>query len=160
MIKLKKVKIPTILLTIGLILFINPLKAQEFKELNKDSIINLVMKYYDLNKKVFAKNSTVEDIDNIFTLFTKDFTYIHPKYGGTYSRGVLYQGYVRNQKNGAYDGKIVDIKIVNMIVGLNAIVVEKKFVEKTTNDELKEGQPEMTLFEFRDNKISKIFEYW
>ena len=154
-------RIKIVALTIYLLIGSSNLtKAQEFQELNNDTITCLVKKYYDLNKNVFAANSTVADIDKIFNLFTDDFTYIHPKYGGTYTREVLYNGYVRNQKNGVYNGSIVDMKIMNMIVGLNAVVVEKKFVEKTENGELKDGNPEMTLFEFRDDKISRIYEYW
>lgn len=145
---------------LALIFSASSISAQEFQELNKDSTSCLVKKYYELNKRVFAANSTVPDIDKVFDLFTDDFTYVHPKYGGTYSRETLYNGYVRNQENGAYNGKVVDIKITNMIVGLNAIVVEKKFVTKAENGELEEGAPEMTLFEFRENKIAKIFEYW
>ena len=134
-------------------------QAQEMQELSKDSISCLVKKYYHFNEKVFQANSTLEDIDHVFALFSDDFIYVHPKYGGEYSREMLYNGYIRNQKNGAYNGSVVDIKIVNMIVGLNAIVVEKQFVTKKEG-KLKEGNPEMTLFEFRDNKISKILEYW
>ena len=66
---------------------------------------------------------------------------------------------MRNQKNGGYDGKVTDIKIENKIIGLNAVVVEKRFVEKKDGG-IEDGKPEMTLFEFRDGKISRIFEYW
>ncbi|MNY52735.1 SnoaL-like domain protein [compost metagenome] len=116
-------------------------------------------KYYDLNLKIFQKNSTIEDIDRAFELFTDDFEYVHPKYGGTYTRQDLYNGYVRNQKKGGYDGKVTDIKIVNKIIGLNAVVVEKRFVKKK-DDGIKVGDSEMTLFEFKNGKISRIFEYW
>jgi hypothetical protein len=67
----------------------------------------------------------------------------------------LYNGYVRNQKNGGYDGSVIDIKIENKIIGLNAATVQKRFVKKN-----EEGDLEMTLFEFTNGKISKIFEYW
>ena len=133
----------------------NLIKAQEATQEHKDSLNNTIKQYYELNIKVFQANSTVEDIDNIFNLFTADFVYIHPKYGGTYTREDLYNGYVRNQKNGGYDGSVVDIKIDNKIIGLNAATVQKRFVKKTEAGEL-----EMTLFEFTDGKISKIFEYW
>ena len=133
--------------------------GQDATKAHKDSLETIVKKYYDLNLKIFQANSTVEDIDKTFELFTDDFTYIHPKYGGEYSREDLYNGYVRNQKNGGYDGKVTDIKILNKIVGLNAVVVEKSFVEKKEG-KIKDGEPEMTLFEFRDGKISRIFEYW
>lgn len=137
----------------------NQVIAQEATKAHKDSLDIVVTKYYDLNLKIFQANSTVEDIDKAFELFTDDFTYVHPKYGGTYTRKDLYDGYVRNQKNGGYDGKVIDIKIEHKIIGLNAVVVEKRFVEKK-DDGIKDGKPEMTLFEFRNGKISRIFEYW
>lgn len=133
--------------------------AQKATQVHKDSLETIVDEYYKLNLKIFQENSTIDDIDKTFALFTEDFTYVHPKYGGTYTREDLYHGYVRNQNNGAYDGKVVGIRILNKIIGLNAVVVEKFFVEKK-DDEIKDGEPEMTLFEFRDGKIARIFEYW
>ena len=129
---------------------------------HKDSLTNLVKEYYRLNIKVFQAGSTVADIDEVFKLFTDDFTYIHPKYGGLYTREVLYKGYVRNQKGGGYNGHVTDIKVTNMIVGLNAVAVEKKFMNKGKKNkgQIKAGKPQMTLFEFKNGKIVKIFEYW
>ena len=49
--------------------------------------------------------------------------------------------------------------LVYPIIGLNAVVVEKRFVEKK-GSEIKDGKTEMTLFEFKGDKISRIFEYW
>lgn len=135
-------------------------QAQEVDPIPKDTLAKLVQDYYAQNVKIFQSNSTVEDIDKIFSLFTPDFIYIHPKYGGTYSRETLYNGYVRNQKNGGYDGSVIDIKVVNMIVGLNAVTVEKKFINKNDDGSISDGEVQMTLFEFKDGKISKIFEYW
>ena len=137
----------------------NQIIAQDATKAHKDSLAAMVTKYYDLNLKIFQANSTVQDIDKAFELFTDDFTYVHPKYGGTYTREDLYNGYVRNQKNGGYDGTVTDFKIENKIIGLNAVVVEKKFVEKK-DGKIMDVAPEMTLFEFRDGKISRIFEYW
>ena len=142
-----------------LLLVTNQIEAQDATKAHKDSLETIVKKYYELNLKIFQANSTKEDIDAAFDLFTDDFIYVHPKYGGTYSREDLYNGYVRNQKNGGYDGKVTDIKITNQITGLNAVVVQKNFVEKK-DGVIKDGQPEMTLFEFRKGKISRIFEYW
>ncbi len=150
-----------ILLASILLIFLtaNQVIAQDATKAHKDSLGIVITKYYDLNLKIFQANSTVEDIDKTFNLFTDDFTYVHPKYGGTYTKEDLYNGYVRNQKNGGYDGKVTDIKIENKIIGLNAVVVEKRFVKKK-DGRIKDGKPEMTLFEFRDGKISRIFEYW
>ena len=147
-------------LTFILLLFLtSSINAQEATRAHKDSLNTIVAKYYELNLGIFQANSTVEDIDEVFELFTEDFTYIHPKYGGVYTREVLYNGYIRNQKNGGYDGSVIEIKILNKIVGLNAVVVEKIFVRKK-NESGKVKEPQMTLFEFRNGKISKIFEYW
>ena len=133
--------------------------AQHVTKTHKDSLEIGVQKYYDVNLKTFQANSTIKDIDIIFELFTDDFTYVHPKYGGIYSREDLYNGYIRNQKNGAYNGEIVDIKIKNKIVGLNVVVVKRSYMLKN-NARIEEGEPQVTLFEFRKGKISKIFEYW
>jgi hypothetical protein len=54
---------------------------------------------------------------------------------------------------------VIDIKIENIIYGLNAITVSKRFI---TIEDVKvvEGEPQMALFEFKDGKISMIKEYW
>lgn len=95
----------------------------------------------------------------LFDIFTEDFTYVHPKYGGEYTREDLHAGYPRNQQNGVFNGSVVDIEILNKIVGLNAVVIQKRFIEKKEG-KLENGNPEMTLFEFENGKISRIFEYW
>lgn len=135
------------------------LAAQELNKAHKDSLLAIVDQYYNLNLKVFKGSSKPSDIDAIFSLFTNDFTYVHPKYGGEYSRENLYKGYINNQKKGNYNGKVADIVIVNKIVGYNAVAVQKRFINKTDNT-TKEGELEMTLFEFKKGKISRIFEYW
>lgn len=126
---------------------------------HKDSLNYALNQYYKLNIKVFQQNSTLEDIDNIFELFTDDFTYVHPKYGGVYTREDLYNGYKRNQSNGGYDGSVTDIKIENVIYGLNAITVSKRFITKEDGKVVK-GDEQMALFEFKDGKIFMIKEYW
>lgn len=122
-------------------------------------IINLMDQYYQLNLEVFQANSTPEDIDNIFNLFTDDFTYVHPNYGGVYSRQDLYNGYTHNQENGGYDGSVVDIKVENKILGLNAIAISKRFITKEKG-KIVESEAQMALFEFKEGKIFRIYEYW
>lgn len=154
--------IKQLILSITLLTFLvsgNIANAQEVKVSNNDSLISIVKKYYDLNVIVFQKDSKPSDIDEIFKLFTEDFTYVHPKYGGTYTRETLYKGYIRNQKKGMYDGTISAITILNSITGLNAVVVKRVYIEKNGNLK-KEGDSRMTLFEFKEGKIQRIFEYW
>ncbi|WP_211482386.1 hypothetical protein [Aquimarina amphilecti] len=66
---------------------------------------------------------------------------------------------MRNQQKGEYNGEITDIRILNKIVGLNALMVKRIYLEKH-GDTIKEGESRMTLFELKKGKISKIFEYW
>lgn len=135
-------------------------QAQEATEAHKDSLRKVVEEYYSLNLEIFEQNSTRADIDKLFNLFTDDFVYVHPRFGGEYSRKGLYEGYLNNQKNGNYDGSIVDVSIENMIIGLNAIVTERAYLQQTETGKAEKVDPGMTLFEFRNGKISKIFEYW
>lgn len=133
--------------------------TSSIKKTHKDSLNMVLDKYYELNLKVFQAGSTIKDIDNIFNLFTDDFTYVHPKYGGVYSRENLYNGYKRNQEKGSYNGKTVDIKVTSKIIGLNAIAVTKRFIKKE-DGKIVEGKEQMAVFEFKDSKIIKIKEYW
>jgi ketosteroid isomerase-like protein len=153
-------KLKSIILIMLLCSGLNLVQAQQ-NNLNthQDSLNYALNQYYKLNLKVFQQNSTLEDIDNIFELFTDDFTYVHPKYGGVYTREDLYNGYKRNQENGGYDGSVVDIKIEKNIYGLNAITVSKRFITKE-DGKVVEGDEQMALFEFKNGKIFRIKEYW
>jgi len=154
-----KIRIKIVITSILIVFTTYPTIAQNVPQAHKDSLKIVVKKYYDINLETFQANSTISDIDNIFKLFTDDFTYVHPKYGGIYSRRDLYNGYVRNQRNGDYNGEIVDTKIRNVILGLNVAVVERIYLLKDSGNNT-EGEPQVTLFEFKKGKISKIFEYW
>lgn len=149
----------TIILMTLLILGFTSSQAQDSSQAPKDSLSPILDKYYKLNLKVFQANSTQEDIDNIFDLFTDDFTYVHPNYGGVYTREDLFNGYVRNQKNGGYDGSVVDIKVEKKILGLNAVAVSKRFIKKEAG-KIVEGEAQMALFEFKEGKIFRITEFW
>jgi len=142
-------------LLLAFCLFITTLSIGQSKA-HKDSLNAIIKTYYDLNVKVFQSDSKPVDVESIFDLFTDDFTYVHPKYGGVYTREILLKGYLRNQKKGRYDGNVTDIKIVNKIVGLNGVVVARKYITKKEVEE----KTKMTLFEFKNGKISRIFEYW
>jgi ketosteroid isomerase-like protein len=152
-------KLNQFILPAFLILTFNSANAQSGFDTHKDSLLFQIDQYYKLNLIVFQENSTQADIDDIFELFTEDFTYVHPNYGGVYTREVLYNGYLRNQNNGGYDGSVIDIKVESKITGLNAVAVSKRFVTKEKG-QIVEGEAQMALFEFRDGKICRIYEYW
>lgn len=154
-----KIRIKIVITSILIVFTTYLTLAQSVPQAHKDSLEIVVKKYYDINLTTFQANSTISDIDNIFKLFTDDFTYVHPKYGGVYSCRDLYSGYVRNQRNGDYNGEIVDIKIRNVILGLNVAVVERIYLLNDSGNNT-QGEPQVTLFEFEKGKISKILEYW
>ena len=141
------------------ILLSTNVSAQELTEAHKDSINTVLTNYYDLNLKMFQAGSTVEDIDKAFELFTDDFTYVHAKFDGYYTRESLYKSALRNQKNGSYNGSVTGFKINNKIICLKAAAVQKRFVEKR-NGKTIESEPQLSLFEFKNGKISRIVEYW
>ena len=141
------------------LLISNTIVAQEVTEAHKDSIKTGIAKYYYLHTKMFQAGSTVNDVDNAFDFFTDDFTYVHAKFDGYYTRESLVECALRNLNKGSYDGRITGYKIHNKIIGLNATTVQKRFVEKKDGN-MVESELQMPLFEFKDGKISHIVEYW
>mgnify|MGYP003109917286 CR=1 FL=1 len=152
-------KLKYVLAVVLLGITFNQINAQDSSNVQSVATTYVLDQYYKLNLKVFQADSTPEDVDNVFELFTNDFTYVHPHYGGVYTREDLYNGYMRNQNKGGYDGSVVDIKMENKIVGLNAIAVSKRFIKKEEG-KIVEGEAQMALFEFKDGKIYRITEYW
>lgn len=124
---------------------------EKVKPLSKEALKSIFKRYKNAHQKVFKKGSTVTDVDFLYSFYTADFKYNHPGYGGVYSRELLYNNTVKYLKKGAYDNS-PETTIVNMIVGLNAIVIEKLQEHETEST--------MTLIKFRKDKIYYIEEYW
>jgi len=139
-----------LIITLLLILTV-PVKATE---VNEASIENLKAQIIAVNKaqnKVLMHDSTVEDAERLFALYSDDFIYIHEVYGGEYSKAHLFSNTLRYLKSGGYN-KIEDrYTVVSMIVGLNAVAVQRKE---------KDGDLHLAVFEFKGDKVSKITEYW
>ncbi len=123
-------------------------------EVNESSIENLKAQIIAVNKaqnKVLMHDSTVADAERLFAMYSEDFIYIHEVYGGEYSKAHLYRNTVRYLKSGGYN-KVEDrYTVVSMIVGLNAVAVQRKE---------KDGDLHLAVFEFKGDKVSKITEYW
>lgn len=155
---IKRFKILGVIILLGLGLHFSA-SAQNTVMSHADSLNHTLDVYYELNRVIFQADSKPDDIDSLFSYFTDDFTYVHPKYGGVYTREDLYNGYLNNQEKGDYDGSVAGYQITNKIVGLNAITVSRHYLRKEDN-RIIEGENQMTLFEFRQGKISRIYEYW
>lgn len=118
------------------------------------SVTQLKQKIVEINRaqnKVLMHNSSVKDADDLFSLYTDDFVYIHEVYGGEYTRKHLYRNTVKYLKSGGYNRVDDRYTIVNMMTGLNAIAVLR---------EEQDGDRHLAVFEFNGDKVSKITEYW
>ncbi len=126
-------------------------EIEEAAALSKKELEVVFQKYIAAQKRVFRKGSTVADAKALFDFYTADFEYNHPKYGGIYSRELLFNNTVKYLSGGGYDNE-PERKVLQTIFGLNAVVVEQQYAgdENTT----------MTLIKFKGNKIHYIEEYW
>ena len=135
-------------------LIVSVANAKEIVELSPESLKIKVMEINKLQNNIFMSGSQVTDIDKLFSTYTDEFEYIHEVYGGTYTRDHLYGNYVKSLKAGNYKRTGGRYNIVSMIVGHNAVSVERQQTYKgvTANH--------LAVFEFEGNKVSKIIEYW
>ncbi len=142
--------------TIALLLSFTGVSWAETEQTDtSDRLSKLVHEHTKRQNIMFSKGSTVKEVDNLFALYTSDYIYNHPGQGDIYSRELLYKNSARYAESGGYDGAYLK-KITNIIIGKDAATVEWQWV--TT------GEPDhgkyMTLFEFKDGKISMMREYW
>jgi len=132
--------------------FINQIYSQDTIPLSKDQLKIVYTEYQKTADKLFSKNGTISDANKLYdTFYTDDFEYNHPAYGGVYSRKLLFNNTINYLKKGGYNNS-PKRTLINIIIGLNAIVVEQKY----ENDD----ETTMTLFKFRGDKIYYIEEYW
>ncbi|GAB5522471.1 MAG: hypothetical protein Roseis2KO_03430 [Roseivirga sp.] len=126
--------------------------ADEKQEsLSKTDLEVIFQQYIAAQQRVFRKGSTIADAKALFDFYTADFEYNHPRYGGIYSRELLYNNTVKYLSSGGYDNS-PERMVLKTVFGLDAIVVEQQYEgdENTT----------MTLIKFRGDKIHYIEEYW
>ncbi|WP_371188310.1 nuclear transport factor 2 family protein [Thalassotalea maritima] len=118
-----------------------------------------VTEYFDAQKAVEHKRSQESDVEELLSLLTDDATFEHPSFNAVqtkeeYKTGLLY-----------YLGKYgkCDIKVSNIIEGLNAVTVEylHPCIDSEGNmDAQSNKQKLVTLFEFKDEKIKLIRHYF
>lgn len=121
-------------------------------DVSKERMNELVVAVNDASNKMLMRGSTLDDVDHLFSMYTEDFQYVHDTYGGVYTRDKLYNNSVRNVKAGRYNLTEGRYRVMNVMLGLNAAAVERL--------ETKSGKIHLTIFEFKQDKVSKIIEYW
>ena len=126
--------------------------GQEKQDVSGQQLEAFIEKVNLAQNKVMMRNSTPQDIDALFAMYSDDFTYVHAAYGGNYSRETLLGNTLRIQKAGRYNLDEGRYKILRIIPGLNGAAVERM--------ETKSQKIHLSVFEFKDEKVSKITEYW
>jgi len=126
--------------------------AQEKQDVSGRQVEELIEKINHAQNKVMMRNSTPQDIEALFAMYSDDFTYVHAAYGGVYSRETLLGNTLRIQKAGRYNLDEGRYKILRVITGLNGAAIERQ--------EHKSEKIHLSVFEFKDGKVSKITEYW
>lgn len=129
--------------------------ASEQKALSTEVILAKVAVINDAQNQVLMKGSTRADLDYLFSLKTEDFSYVHEKYGGTYTRAHLYSNYLKGIEKGRYTFTHNRYEVTHILTGENSAAIQRL----QTNTE---GEYEMHLvvFEFRGDKVSRMVEYW
>lgn len=123
------------------------------QHMSAPEILALVHKINDLQNKAMLTTTVKADIDALFALYSADFEYLHEKYGGTYSRDLLYRNTLKAVETNRYQDQLPRYQIESVLPGINAAAVRR--FQQT-------GTPayHLTLFEFADGKVRRIVEYW
>lgn len=128
--------------------------ANTLSALSSEELKNKVIAINNAQNKAIRLKTTVADADELFSLYTDDFVYIHEVYGGIYTREDLYNNTVKYIKSGGYTRTDDRYKIISMIPGYNAIAVQREQTYKGITSK------HLAVFEFTGDKVSKITEYW
>lgn len=135
-------------------LLISSVSATEPSVLSADELKAKVVAITAAQNQVMLQGSIPADVDKLFSYYSDDFVYRHDVYGGNYSKEELYANTLRLQAMGKYAKTEPRYRIVSQIPGYNGIAVERQEVHKGM------VKNHLAVFEFRENKVTKIIEYW
>lgn len=122
--------------------------------LTSDELQAKIIAITEAQNKVMMRGSTAADVEALFSLYTPDFTYVHEVYGGVYTRDQLHANTLRALEAGRYNGSEPRYRVTAMIPGHNGIAVEREEIHNGV------ANRHLAVFEFRDDKVSRIIEYW
>lgn len=128
---------------------------------HKDSLKNVIRKYYAAELKVLQSYSEETDINALFELFSEGFEFEHPKENIKMTKQEYLQKYLDNKKDGVFNSSVANLKIKGMLPGLNSLAVDRAYLQRPSEGAEPVEMPScMSLFEFEGEKISKIVSYW
>jgi len=126
--------------------------SQDVKNLSADELKSRIGEVNKAFNKVFMVDSTMNDVEALFSNYTDDFVYIHEVYGGTYSRESLYNNTAIRVKERRYKRTSDRYKIISMIPGFNGVAVERELLDN--------GKRHLTVFEFRGDSVEVDPIHW
>ncbi|TDR43984.1 hypothetical protein DFR29_106129 [Tahibacter aquaticus] len=129
-------------------------QSADLPVLSAEELHGKVIEVTDLQNKVMMHESSVADVDKLFSLYTDNFTYIHAAYGGTYTKDELYGNTIRLLERGMYNKTEPRYTLVTTISGYNSIAVQRQETHKGVTSR------HLAVFEFQGAKVSRITEYW
>lgn len=128
---------------------------------HKDSLKNVIRNYYSLQLKVLQSYSEEPDIQALFELFTEGFEFEHPNEQVKMNKQEYLQKYLDDKKNGVFNSTVANMKIKNMLPGLNSLALDRAYLQRPSEGAEPVEMPScMILFEFEGDKISRIVNYW
>ncbi len=128
--------------------------AEEPRVLSADELNAKVVEITDAQNKVMLKGSTPTDVDQLFSLYTDDFVYLHEAYGGSYSRSELHGNTLRLLERGIYNKSEPRYTVIATLPGYNSIAVQRQETHEGVTSR------HLAVFEFRGDQVSRIIEYW
>jgi hypothetical protein len=128
-------------------------------DVSADKLEGFVDNYLAARQATMLQSSAPSDVDKLLAFYTEGIIYEHPRVkmrieGKTKIR----EGMLR------FVGLTKDAKIVigNRISGVNMVVAEYRVTFKAEKDNVWEevSRTQVTLFEFEEEKIKRVVDYW
>ncbi|WIV96287.1 hypothetical protein [Kinneretia aquatilis] len=124
--------------------------ANELPPAELEAAVNTIN---EAQNRAMRASSSAQDVEQLFAQhYAPQFVYVHPAYGGSYSREQLRVNTLRNLRAGRYKDEQGRYQIRRIIPGSGAAAVERL--------ELSSGQLHLSLFEFEGAKLVKLTEFW
>lgn len=123
------------------------------KLMSQQEMLALVHQVTLFQNQAMLPQSSKADVDALFQLYSPDFTYVHDKHGGVYSREHLYRNINTAITKQLFKDTEPRYVIETIVLGENAAAVRR--LEQTGVKGL-----HLAVFEFSEGRVKRITEYW
>ncbi len=122
----------------------------------------VVQQYFESLDRIQRTGSTIEDIDQLFTLVNDNVRYVHKNFDAEFNRTTWYAAFQRNLLNGRYQQETSFCSsLTNMIPGNGYVAVEYVYGNLTAGKCVpKDDDRRLAIIKIEDDKISLVEELW